>query len=304
MPAYFFLGGLAGGSSLLAAGADLTGRPVLRRSMRLTALVGVVGSLAALVHDLGRPARFHHMLRVAKVTSPMSVGTWLLAGYGPLAGVAALSEARSLLPGRLRTGTASQLLPVAGRTAGVLAGILGSAVASYTAVLVSDTATPSWRDAGDHLPFVFVGSAAASAGAMGMLAAPLVEAGPARRLAVGGAVLDLAATRRMESAMGLSVEPLHTGRAGAYLRAAKALTAGGGLLAGALGGRSRPAAAVAGAALLAGSVCSRFGVFHAGQQSAADPRYTVVPQRHRLDQAGPDRTGPDPDQGDPDRDDR
>jgi len=41
----------------------------------------------------------------------------------------------------------------------------------------------------------------------------------------------------------------------------------------------------AGAALLAGSVCTRFGIFHAGQQSAQDPRYTVVPQRERVDAA-------------------
>ena len=33
-----------------------------------------------LVRDLGRPERFLHMLRVAKPTSPMSMGTWILAG--------------------------------------------------------------------------------------------------------------------------------------------------------------------------------------------------------------------------------
>jgi hypothetical protein len=37
-------------------------------------------------------------------------------------------------------------------------------------------------------------------------------------------------------------------------------------------------------ALLAGSAATRFGIFHAGQQSAADPRYTVIPQRNRLEQ--------------------
>ena len=33
---------------------------------------------------------------------------------------------------------------------------------------------------------------------------------------------------------------------------------------------------------MAGSACTRFGVFEAGQASARDPRYTVVPQRERL----------------------
>ena len=64
--AYLFTGGLAAGSALLAAGADATGRDVLRRAGRITALGAVVASSYFLINDLGRPARFHHMLRVAK----------------------------------------------------------------------------------------------------------------------------------------------------------------------------------------------------------------------------------------------
>src|SRR6185312_2291525 len=66
---YFFLGGLAGGSSLLAAGADLTGRDELARAAKAGACAAITLSLAALVHDLGRPARFVNMMRVFKVTS-------------------------------------------------------------------------------------------------------------------------------------------------------------------------------------------------------------------------------------------
>ncbi len=280
IPAYLFLGGLAGASSLLAAGADLTGRPTLRRSARVSALAGISLSFAALVHDLGKPSRLHHMLRVAKVTSPMSVGTWILTAYGPLAGLAAVSEAGGLLPAVLRRSA-----PGVGRVGGLGAAVLGSAVASYTAVLLSDTATPSWHDAKDHLPFVFVGSAAAAAGGLGMITAPLAEAAPARRMAFVGAAVDLAVNQAMEFSMGLTAQPMHEGRAGAYLKAAKGLNAAGGLLA-AVGGRSRAVSVAAGAALLAGSVCTRFGIFHAGQQSARDPRYTVVPQRERVDAEG------------------
>ena len=82
--------------------------------------------------------------------------------------------------------------------------------------------------------------------------------------------------------MGITAEPLHAGLAGRYLRAAKAFTAGGAVLA-VLGRRSRPVSMLSGAALLVGSVCTRFGIFHAGQQSAAEPRYVVVPQRARVD---------------------
>jgi formate-dependent nitrite reductase membrane component NrfD len=83
---YLFLGGLAGASSVLAAGAQATGRHRLARVSKLGASSAALASLAALVHHLGRPARFLNMLRVVKVTSPMNIGSWLLAGYVPLAG--------------------------------------------------------------------------------------------------------------------------------------------------------------------------------------------------------------------------
>ena len=279
IPAYLFLGGLAAGSSLLGAGADLTGRPRLRRRSRVAALTAISVSFAALVHDLGKPSRFVNMLRVAKPTSPMSVGTWILTGYAPLAGIAAVAEARDLLPSRLSW--VSSLLRVGARPAGLGAAVLAPAIASYTAVLLSDTATPTWHDAHEHLPFVFVGSASAAAGGLGLLGSPLEETGPARRLAVGGALVDLAVVHRMERAMGLTAEPLHEGRPGQLMRASKALTAAGAL--GALfSRRSRLVSAVSGAALMAGSACLRFGVFEAGQESTKDPKYVVVPQRERM----------------------
>ncbi len=89
---YLFLGGLAGASSTLAAGAQLSGRPGLARPLKLGAVGAISLSLVALVHDLGRPARFLNMLRVFKPTSPMSVGVWILSAYAPAAGAAALGE--------------------------------------------------------------------------------------------------------------------------------------------------------------------------------------------------------------------
>ena len=281
IPAYLFLGGLAAGSSLLGAGADLTGRPALRRTGRLGAMVAIMGSAAALVHDLGRPERFANMLRVAKPTSPMSVGTWLLTAYGPVAGLAGAAELRGLLPRRLDL--VGRFLGAVARPAGLAAGLVAPAVASYTAVLLSDTATPSWHEAHRELPFVFVGSAALASAGLGLLATPTDQAAPARRLAIGGALLELGAERRMEASMGITAEPLHAGRAGRLLRAGKALTAAGALGSALLGRRNRTVAAVSGLALLGGSACTRFGIFEAGQASARDPRYTVIPQRERLD---------------------
>ena len=287
IPAYFFAGGLAAGSSLIAAGADLTGLPALRRTARLGAVAGLGFSMVALVHDLGRPSRFINMLRVAKLTSPMSVGTWILTGYSPFALLAGGAEVAGMLPFGNRSRLV-RLLSWAGRPAGVLAAVGAPPVAAYTAVLLADTATPSWHAAFRELPFVFVSSALAASSGLGMVGTPVSQAGPARRLALGAATVELVMERQMERSMGMTAEPLHTGKAGRLMKAASALTFGG-AVGSLLAGRSRFMAVLSGAALMAGSVCTRFGIFEAGQQSARDPKYTVVPQRERLQQGQPVR---------------
>jgi hypothetical protein len=223
----------------------------------------------------------------------MSVGTWILSVYGPLAGVAGAAEIAEALPPKF--GWAQRLLGRLGRPAGIGAAVVAPAVASYTAVLLADTATPAWHEAYHELPFVFAGSAAAASGGLGMMAVPVDEAGPARRMALAGAVGELAAERRMDESMGLAAEAMHTGTPGRLMRASKAMTVAGVAAAAAVELLSPPrasnrwarAASVAGgAALVAGSICTRFAIFGAGQESARDPKYTIVPQRERLDRRG------------------
>jgi formate-dependent nitrite reductase membrane component NrfD len=280
IPAYLFLGGLAAGSTMLGAGGDLTGRPSLRRTGRIGGMVAISLSFAALVHDLGRPSRFANMLRVAKPTSPMSVGTWILTAFGPLAGLAGAAELRGLLPPRMHRFSA--VLAATARPANLAACLTAPAVAAYTAALISDTATPAWHEGYQKLPFVFVGSAAAASGGLAMIGSTLDDAGPARRLALGGALLELGTEHARISSMGLSGETMHTGRAGDLSRAAKALTTTGAVLTATVSRRSRLASAIAGTVLLAGSACTRFAIFEAGQASARDPRYTIIPQRDRA----------------------
>jgi hypothetical protein len=157
----------------------------------------------------------------------------------------------------------------------------GPGLATYTAVLLADTAVPLWHGARRELPFVFAGSAMASAGGAASALAPSGVSGPARRLTALGAALELLAVRRMEKGLGELGEPLRTERPGRYSRAAHALTAVG-ALAVAAGGSRRPVAVAGGAAVLAGSALQRFAVFRAGFASAADPKYTVGPQRRRV----------------------
>lgn len=272
---YFFLGGLAGASSVLAAGAQLSGRPALARPLKLGAAGAIHLSLIALVHDLGRPARFLNMLRVFKPTSPMSVGVWVLFAYAPAATAAALGE----LAGTGEFGRRVRPLASAG-TAG--AALLGPAVASYTSALLANTATPAWHEGHREMPFVFVGSAASAAAGLGLLTAPVAQNGPAVRLAALGAACEMTAVKVLERRVGMIAECYHEGRAGKLMRTAEALTVAGVAGAFAFGRRSRLGAALSGAALLAASACARFGIFEAGLASARDPKYTVAPQRERL----------------------
>jgi formate-dependent nitrite reductase membrane component NrfD len=267
---YLFLGGLAGSSSIIAAAADLTGRPAMARGSRIGASVAISASLLALIHDLGRPLRFLNMLRVFKPSSPMSVGVWILVGYAPLTFGATASELIEQLPDAV------------GRAAGVGAAALGAGVASYTAALIADTAVPAWHGAFRELPFVFVGSAAIAGAGLALTASPTAETVPVRRLAVAGACVELVAERLMERSLGMVAETLRTGSAGRKMRAAKALSALGAAGAVLGAGRSRRVATLSGAALVAGSLCTRLGIFEAGMMSAVDPRYTVIPQRERL----------------------
>lgn len=278
---YLFTGGLAASSSMLAAGGDVTGHPSLRRAGRASAMGALLASTFFLVKDLGRPERFLNMLRVAKVTSPMSVGTWILTAYGGAAGVAAVSEAARLPAVQDRLGALGGPAVAVGRPAGLAAAAIAPALATYTAVLLADTAVPSWHEAYRQLPFLFAGSAMASGAGAGLMAAGPADVGPARRLAVMGAAMELAAARSVRHSMGLLSEPYLTGRAGRLLRAGEVLTATG--VAGAvLGGGNRVLRTISGGCLLAASLATRFGIFEGGVESTKDPKYVVVPQRELM----------------------
>jgi Polysulphide reductase, NrfD len=262
IPAYFFVGGVAGAAAPLTLAAGLRGNDVLARRAAAIALAGAVISPALLIKDLGRPERFLNMLRMFKLSSPMSVGSWVLSGFGA---TAAVSAGRELLG----------VCPRAGRAAQVAGAGLGPVLATYTATLIANTAVPVWHGARRELPFVFGASAVGTAGALATLVTPAGCAGPARRMLVGGAIVELAAVETMERRLGDLAGPYHGGRVGRLARAAKALAALGAVAALAPWPRSGALAVLAGGAL------ERWVVFRAGFASAKDPRYTVEPQRAR-----------------------
>ena len=264
--AYFALGGLAGASSVLAAAADLSGNRRLARTATLTSAGAIAGCPPLLIYDLGRPERFLNMLRVLKPTSPMSLGTWTLM---------TASGAQITAAGCELTGTFPRLR----RVAQLAAAALGPVMATYTGVLVADTAVPAWVEARRELPVLFAAGAAATAGAAAVIAGPAGDTGPARRLAVAGSIAELAVDRVMEQRLGALAEPYHEGTAGALNRASKVLTAAGAATLAVAGGRRPGLARLGGMAALAGASCARFAVLEAGRRSAAEPRHVVRQQR-------------------------
>jgi protein NrfD len=157
---YIFLAGLSGASAVLAAIADrahgLAARGVMRRGRYLSLLTMTVGPLL-LIFDLHTPKRFYNMLRIAKGTSPMSIGTWTLMAFSGFAGISAVAQFISdhvPLFGRLRGLARRSQIPAAAAGAGL---------ATYTASLLSATSTPAWAAAPNALAARFGASSMASA---------------------------------------------------------------------------------------------------------------------------------------------
>lgn len=258
VPAYFYVGGTAGAAALLGAVAQASGNDELRdlvAASRRAAALGGISSTAFLVADLGRPERFLNMLRVFRASSPMSVGSWILAGFVPAALGSVVFEGSE---------------PYAGLSgaAGLAAGALGVPLAGYTAVLLGSTAMPGWAATRRCLPWLFVASAASGAAS----ALELTRPGPAsarvlRRFGFAAKVAELVAARALarEAAADPAAAAAHTRGAGATMLRAATILGAGALVIGALAPRRSRTAGVLGSAA---SALVKFGVFHAGKTSA------------------------------------
>jgi formate-dependent nitrite reductase membrane component NrfD len=273
IPTYFFTGGLAGASAVLSSAAKITGNEKLSRTALYIGAAADMISPLLLISDLGRPERFHHMLRVVKPTSPMNLGSWVLLVSGGASTTAALLQLLDKWkPVRL--------------AASIVAAVAGPPLATYTGVLIADTAVPVWHDGRHELPWIFGASAAASAGAAASIFVPPRDAGPARRVAVAGVLAEGALMQAMELRLGKVGEVYHQGTSGKLSWAAKGLAVAGATLLAKRGRKSRASAVLGGALVCAGEMCLRWSVFKAGFQSARDPKYVVESQRQRIEREG------------------
>jgi Polysulphide reductase, NrfD len=163
IPIYFFVGGLGGMSAVIALAAAIFHHLDLARAAMWLAAAGVVLSPLLLILDLGRPHLFVNMLRVFKPQSAMSMGAWILTGFGAcvVPGLIALE----LHVDQIFPGTPDRLLRVAASIFIFGSAIFGTLLATYTGVLIGATAIPAWFLHRTLLPIHFgtagLGSAAA-----------------------------------------------------------------------------------------------------------------------------------------------
>ena len=230
--------------------------------MLLAAAGGSALSAVSLIADLKKPQRFHHMLRVFKPTSPMSVGVYLFSIFGGASMTAAASEI---------TGIAR---PV-GRLCEAVAAIAGPFMSVYTSVLICDTVMPAWHNGRRSMPLLFAATSAATAGGLGVMLSNAADRKPARRLALLGAVSVPIALERLRAELGpFQNQPYESGKAAHFTRLARFLNLGG-AAAMLLGHRRSTLVRIAGSMLLAAGLAERLAVYHAGKQSAQDPKYTI-----------------------------
>ncbi|MGN6505206.1 MAG: NrfD/PsrC family molybdoenzyme membrane anchor subunit [Tepidisphaeraceae bacterium] len=144
---YFFLGGLSAGAHVLGRVAGRLGHEDVSRVASYLALASILPGPPLLIHDLGDPKRFHHMLRVWKPSSPMNLGTWAITAYSGAATAAAVraylnqtrpgAREQCKLQKMLNNGTLLLVQDMMGTPVALM-------VAAYTGVLLSTTSNPLW----------------------------------------------------------------------------------------------------------------------------------------------------------------
>lgn len=277
IPLYYYFGGAAGACLVLGAAAQLDRSGHLDRMVRRCHWAGIIGSSISgvlLIDDLGMPSRFLNMLRVFRPTSPMNMGVWILSGAAPTAITAGFF---------LRRGGFWKSI---GESFGYLSGLFGMGLATYTGVLVGNSAIPVWESSRRVLPLLFGASAVASAGSIFSL---LSEDPRERRItftfgAIGkiGELTAAVAMERQTSRVDAVGRPLKSGLSGFLWRAAAVLT-GASLIASLLPRSTRKKRIAAGVLGTAGSLALRYAVHTAGQASARDPRATFHSQRPQAE---------------------
>lgn len=282
VPLYFWLGGIASGSSFVALGAEVAGDSRTAVLARRVTLGAAIPCAPLLVMDLGRPERFLNMMRIFKPRSPMSMGAWCLAAFSSAAGSAVMAD----LLGRRREARAMT----------AAAALLGTYLGSYTGVLLASTAVPVWSRSRLYLPPIFVCTAAATGAAANrlVLAASGVPVGEPSRNALGTVETGAMATELVlstlnERRLGRLGEALDTGRANRLFEFAKWSVRTGLALRFARKRGGPWTHHVASTLYLLGGLSFRFAWVEAGRNSAHDADAVARAARTRPSDLGRER---------------
>src|ERR1700741_5280384 len=215
VPLYFFVGGVAGISALIALVAHLFGNAGLLRAGLWVGFAGGLISAPLLIADLGRPARFLNMLRVFKLRSAMSVGAWTLAGFSSAVGLAVVCHELIL------AGYGNDFLLVLEWLAEISAALSGLILASYTSVLLGVTAIPVWSENRMLVPVIFLTGALGSAAGVFELLGFLIPA--TRFVAIVASTIETFVAVMIEVRARYVDRPLRTGTVGWLTRPGGAL---------------------------------------------------------------------------------
>jgi hypothetical protein len=271
VPLYFFVGGVAGVSAIIALVADAIGNAGVVRVELWVAFAGALVSAPLLIADLGRPARFLNMLRVFKLRSAMSLGAWTLVGFSSAAGLAVVCH--ELMLG----GYGNSFVHLVEWLAETLAACAGLMLASYTSVLLGVTAIPIWSENRKLLPAVFLTGALGSASAILEMVGFLVPA--TQFIGIVASAVETAVAIIIEFRRRNVDRPLREGVVGWLTRAGTAIAGPTSLLLRIFWGHTVGVRYLAAASFVAGALIARYAWIAAGRVSARDPQVLFQVQR-------------------------
>jgi formate-dependent nitrite reductase membrane component NrfD len=285
VPVYFWLGGIGAGSQLISTVAQLLGWKdrAFFRATRYTVLLTMILSPILLIMDLGRPERFLNMLRILKLRSPMSTGSWALSIFGVLGGLVATHQAaEDGLLGRDNALVRLIKALIPDRLLSIAALPFGLYVGAYSGILLGATSVPLWARNVVLMGPTFLSSALSTALSAISFVLHLGDWGEKR---------TLEALRRAER-ISLLIEGglvaaslIRMGRWGKplYSKELAPLFFGGTVLGGILapfvllsGRESRSRGLLASVLALLGGLALRFAMVEGGRLSARDPQATFT----------------------------
>jgi formate-dependent nitrite reductase membrane component NrfD len=278
---YFFSEGISSGSFILATLADVCGSgrySSLIRNARYMSAAMLLPCPPLLIADLGRPERFHHMLRIVNLKSPMSLGAWAMTGFSQPVALIALAQFAGL-----------RWFPA--RAVSLIGLPFAFFMLAYPGVLLSTTSIPIWARSRLLGPLLGCSSMASAASALAIAAALDPKSDEQTR----GVIHTIEKAAHIGEALALAGYVATAGPAaapltrGTYSRMFKlgAFVVGIAVPALITATRQKPSRTttfVSGLLSIAGALALKWSVVHAGHDSADDPAINRLVTRAAPDQ--------------------